>query len=54
MTFLLMPFLDHKGKYIGIGSIDRLPVEEWNKSVQLAVLVKAPKNARQVGLGCAG
>ena len=40
-----------KGKYIGIGSIDRLPVGDWKEPVELAVFVRAPKEARQVGIG---
>lgn len=87
MTFLIVTFLDEKGKYIGLGTIDRLPVSEKHGAksteqgaetgrdsreatrgssvakamddtagevdewVELAVLVPAPKNAKQVGLG---
>jgi hypothetical protein len=51
MTFLIVIFLNDKGEYLGIGSIDRLPVGEWNEPVELAVLVHAPGNVRQVGLG---
>ncbi|MBI2498054.1 MAG: hypothetical protein HYV75_09170 [Opitutae bacterium] len=51
MTFLIVTFLDAKGGYIGSGSIDRLPVGEWNEPVELAVLVRAPKEAKQIGLG---
>jgi len=41
MTFLIVTFLDAKGQYIGLGSIDRLPVGDWNEPVDLAVLVRA-------------
>ena len=51
MTFLIVTLLNDKGEYLGIGSIDRLPVGEWNEPVELAVLVHAPKSVRQVGLG---
>lgn len=51
MTFLIMTFLDEKGQYIGLGSIDRVPVGDWREPVELAVLVHAPKAARQIGLG---
>ncbi len=51
MTFLIVSFLDAKGKHIGIGFIDRLPVGDWSGPVELAVLVRAPKEAAQIGLG---
>lgn len=51
MTFLIVTFLDEKGKYIGLGSIDRLPVGDWLEPVELAVLVRAPAGVKQIGLG---
>jgi hypothetical protein len=51
MTFLIITLLGDKGKYLGVGSIDRLPVGDWSEPVELAVLVRAPNDAKQIGLG---
>ena len=51
MTFLIVTFLNEKGEYLGIGSIDRLPVGDWREPIELAVLVHAPKTVQQIGLG---
>lgn len=51
MTFLIVTMLDDKGGYLGIGNIDRVPIGDWREPVELAVLVHAPENARNIGLG---
>jgi hypothetical protein len=51
MTFLIVTMLDEKGQYLGIGSTDRVPVGDWDEPVELVVLVRTPKNVRQIGLG---
>lgn len=51
MTFLIVTMLDEKGQYLGIGSTDRVPVGDWSEPVELVVLMRTPKNVRQIGLG---
>jgi hypothetical protein len=51
MTFLIVSLLDEAGNHVGLGSIDRLPVGEWNEPVDLQVYVQAPANVSQIGIG---
>ncbi|MDD3180752.1 MAG: DUF4838 domain-containing protein [Opitutaceae bacterium] len=51
-TFLIVSFLDAKGNYMGVGSIDRLPVGNWNdRDNELCVLARAPQMSAQIGIG---
>ncbi|MFI5336067.1 MAG: DUF4838 domain-containing protein, partial [Opitutales bacterium] len=50
-TFLIVSFLDHEGRYVGPGLIDRLPVGEWGGGTELKVLVRAPRAAASIAVG---
>jgi hypothetical protein len=50
-TFLLVSFLDEKQHHIGLGRIDRVPVSDQVQELELDVIVRAPANARFVGVG---
>jgi hypothetical protein len=50
-TFLILSFLDEKGRHIGMGRVDRLPPDAALQSTELCVLARAPSNARWVGFG---
>lgn len=50
MTFLAIYCVDPNGKFSDLGTIQRLPVGEWGNEVELSVVVRAPKDAGQIGL----
>ncbi len=50
-TFLLVTFLDDKGRHIGIGRADRLAPDEAVQETELCVIVRAPPHARFIGFG---
>ena len=50
MVFLVIYFTDAEDKRTDLGTIQRLPVGEWNDEVELSVVVRAPKNAPHIGI----
>ncbi len=50
LTFLVIYFTDAADKIADLGTIQRLPVGEWSDATELTVVVRAPKNARRIGI----
>jgi hypothetical protein len=50
MTFLAIYFTDAEDKRTDLGTIQRLPVGEWNDEVELSVAVRAPLKSPRVGI----
>jgi hypothetical protein len=51
MTFLILNFQDATGRTLGLGTIDRLPVGDYEREVELLTWAVAPADAAWVGLG---
>lgn len=49
-AFLIVNFLDEKQQHIGLGRVDRVPLDDAARDWELCVLARAPAQARYVGV----